>query len=291
MMDATKVGRLPTALVIGVAKAATTWLYACAEEHPDIFVPENKEVDFFSKYYYKGFRWYADKFSGVDGEEEILDISPSYFIDPGAASRIRAWDQDVQLILILRNPIERAYSHYCMHLRAGVVSPKIDDELCASSRLLQEGLYMKHLKNYLKEIDQDKINIFIFDDLKKDTKAFLTDVFCTLGVNEHFQPSLLESKHHARKARPQSRLVHESARGDYNFLLSVGGSTVSKYLKRMRRSKAASFFHKINRGSDFPELHDDKIKEMVDFYREDVEKISEFMGRDLEREWLYKFVG
>src|SRR4051812_23905676 len=114
---------LPNFLVIGVEKGGTTWLHAQLKKHPQIFLPDTKEIHFFNKYssnlierdYFKlGIGWYLDFFKPYNGQRAIGEVTPMYICDSEAPLRIQKTLLSVRLIAILRNPVDRAYSHYWM---------------------------------------------------------------------------------------------------------------------------------------------------------------------------------
>src|SRR3989339_1804269 len=97
---------------IGVQKSATTWLYTCLSEHPEIRCSSKEEMNYFddSLSYSKGFEWYHAHFKF--GAWKTAEYSPTYFYDKNVPARIHTYNPDSKLILSLRNPIERAFSHY-----------------------------------------------------------------------------------------------------------------------------------------------------------------------------------
>lgn len=115
----------PNFLGVGASKSATSWVHTCMEEHPEIFVPSEKEIHFFNYNYEKGFDWYESFFHEGIGKKAIGEIS-GYLITPGVPQRIYDYNPDMRLLFFLRNPIDRAYSHYCMDLRSARVSEDID---------------------------------------------------------------------------------------------------------------------------------------------------------------------
>jgi len=277
---------LPNTLVVGAAKAATTWIYACLDEHPEAFVPSVKETDFFSKYYYRGFDWYEKHFEGSGEQKSVVDISPTYMIDPGVPPRIYEWNPQVQLIFSLRNPIERAYSHYCMHLRGGKVGEDLDAELTRNRRYLEEGLYYRHISRYLQYFRRENILILVYDDLKNDPESYLGAVYDFLGIDYTFRPSLLNDPYHVRKVRPRFQTI-------YNLLVGLSSwiqktmqfKIVIDFIKVLRRSGWVDLFHRLNQGEKYPVLTETKRKELVAFFQSDVESLSKLLGRDLTH-WL-----
>ena len=113
---------LPDFLVIGAQKAGTTALYAYLRWHPGIGGPSWKEVSFFDRHYRRGEAWYRGHFPNAlrgwiaersNGRPLVVgEASPSYMFHPLAPQRVHDLVPDVRLIALLRNPADRAYSHY-----------------------------------------------------------------------------------------------------------------------------------------------------------------------------------
>ncbi|MCZ7590576.1 MAG: sulfotransferase domain-containing protein [Gaiella sp.] len=103
---------LPGFLVIGAQKAGTTALYAYLRWHPEITGPSWKEVSFFDRHWWRGEAWYRGQFPLRAGERLVGEASPSYLFHPLAPARARSLLPDVRLVALLRNPVDRAYSHY-----------------------------------------------------------------------------------------------------------------------------------------------------------------------------------
>jgi hypothetical protein len=108
---------LPDFLVIGAQKAGTTALYAYLRWHPAIFGPSWKEVSFFDRHWARGVGWYRGQFPsrarvGRRPGARVGEASPSYLFHPLAPERVRATIPAARLIAILRDPVDRAFSHY-----------------------------------------------------------------------------------------------------------------------------------------------------------------------------------
>ena len=144
--------RLPDFVIIGATKAATTWLSHNLGAHPEVFLP-SQELHYFSRFHEKGDEWYGAHFRGARQTQLIGEKSASYLPHPEAPQRLRHLLPRARLIAQLRNPIERAYSDYCMHYRRGEVSRDIERYLDPARtpipRLLDDGFYHRHLTNFL----------------------------------------------------------------------------------------------------------------------------------------------
>ncbi len=271
-------------IIAGAAKCATTWLLECLREHPEIFAPP-QELRYFSYNYEKGEEWYEEKFKGADANQIAGEKSPSYMVDPDVPKRIYKYNQDIELFFILRDPVERAYSHYCMLLRGGKLSREIEKELHRDSRMVQEGLYESHLKRYSTFFSEDQMNIMLYDNLVDEPGTFIQKVFGKLGVDSEFCPDLVDKKYHDRKGIPRSRLIYDTAVRMIGFLRSLD-HRLGDIVKAIRTSTVASIFHTIVSTGKFPNMNDELRKDLYEYYREDIQKISQRVEIDLENKWV-----
>lgn len=112
-------GALPNTLIIGASKGGTTSVYRWLSRHPAVCVSRIKEVRYFNGHYEKGPDWYAAQFAPKPGQTVLVEASPSYLWDPDVPERVRALLGEPKLIVLLREPVERAWSQYWMKVRRG----------------------------------------------------------------------------------------------------------------------------------------------------------------------------
>jgi hypothetical protein len=112
-------GALPNTLVIGASKGGTTSVYHWLSRHPAVCVSRVKEVRYFNGHYEQGPAWYAAQFDPKPGQRVLVEASPSYLWDPDVPERIRSLLGEPKLIVLLREPVERAWSQYWMKVRRG----------------------------------------------------------------------------------------------------------------------------------------------------------------------------
>jgi len=124
--------RLPDFVVIGAQRAGTTSLWENVGRHPGIRLPARKELHFFDLNFHRGAPWYMAQFRNcVTSEGKVLvgDASPYYMFHPHVASRCSALLPHVRIIVILRNPVDRAYSHYNHEVRSRQERLSFEDAL------------------------------------------------------------------------------------------------------------------------------------------------------------------
>jgi hypothetical protein len=178
---------LPTFLGIGVPRAGTTWLYELLARHPDVYVPpQRKEVHFFDRYYERGIRWYERFFPPVAQSGQytaIGEITPSYLYCMQCPERIAGISSVERLILMLRNPVDRAYSHYQFRRRIDNFSGTFEDFLQSHPHAIEWGFYSRFLKNYLRYFSERQILVLIHEHAFADTARTKVELAHFLAVD------------------------------------------------------------------------------------------------------------
>lgn len=190
----------PNFFVVGAPKAGTTFLFELLKGHPDVFVPRVKEPHFFSTYPAITFDEYRGLYARAQGFPIIADFSPFYLSDPSAHQRIREVSPDARIIILLRDPVARAHSHYLMYRRTGTEpeasflkalqryfeSPGRGDESCrdwkSSREYVEAGMYCDQLSRYLEAFGQRQVQVLLLDDLTSRPRETILQVAQHLGI-------------------------------------------------------------------------------------------------------------
>ena len=150
---------LPNFIIIGSQKSGTTSVYNILKNHPSFYFPDQKEINFFfhDSLYEKGVKHYSNLFTGSDKNKVIIgEASPGYICHPDSPQRIKKHIPNAKMLLILRNPIERAYSQYWDNRRklseTNTFSQTIDKFLDTNYQpgkigYFSRGVYIKHINN------------------------------------------------------------------------------------------------------------------------------------------------
>jgi len=174
----------PNFLIIGAQKSGSTSLYECLKQHPDIFMSNPKESEFFAtdKLYSKGFKFYERFFPGYQTQKLIGEASTVYSNFIGlekTIKRIYEFNKDMKLIYIIRNPIARAHSAYFWRVRQLYEKLKFEQALELeetrknNTPLLDPfsykrlGLYFQIISKYLEFFERENLHVVLFDDLVK----------------------------------------------------------------------------------------------------------------------------
>jgi hypothetical protein len=226
---------LPDFLILGAQKAGTTALYAYLRWHPQVTGPSFKEVSFFDRHYARGDRWYRAHLpiarSGVVGE-----ASPSYLFHPLAPERVARMLPDVRLIAILRDPVDRAFSHYQHEVSLGREELSFEEALAHEDermrgeveRMLSDpayfsyawwnytyaarGRYAEQLERWSEAFPRDRLLVLLTDELAADAAGTYLRVLDFLGVKPHgldSYPKVFEREYGAMESTTRAQLERE----------------------------------------------------------------------------------
>lgn len=223
-------GSLPDYIIIGAIKGGTTSLYKYLCQHPDIISSTVKETRYFSQlfspYGLKSLRWYKAFFPSEKEKKGKItgEASPIYFIDSKAPRRIKETVPDSKLILLLRNPVERTYSHYQMNKNQKRIPEQISFHQIVEETifyqgaqkqkyayLVEESFYAKHIKNWLSLFPKEQLLIIKSEDFFSNTPQIMAEVFDFLGLQNHnindYEPA--NKGAYQEKISPQTRQLLE----------------------------------------------------------------------------------
>jgi Sulfotransferase family len=193
---------LPNFLLIGAMKAGTTSLHRYLRAHPQVFMPEEKELHFFvaERNWGRGRAWYEAQFAEAASAVAVGEASPTYSMHPwfsGVADRVAELLPDVRLVYCVRHPIERIRSHYLHELEKGRERAPIDQALAADPRYLNTSRYAMQLGQYLARFPAEQILIITAEQLRHDRTATVRRVLTFLGVDPDWPDSrLLDPEFH-----------------------------------------------------------------------------------------------
>jgi len=298
---------LPNFLIIGAAKSGTSSLYYYLKQHPQIYMSPVKEPHYFSfdsqTKMTKGpgdtipdaitdLQEYTNLFNGVKNEKAIGEASTSYLYRVEAPERIKATIPDVKLIVILRNPTERAFSAY-MHL----IRDQREDIKSFSEALKQEsiriqnhwdpiwhyknvGLYSEQLSRYYKIFSRGQIRIYEFDQFISAPEELLLDIFAFLEVSQEFTPDI--SMKLNVSGSQKSKIIYKISKGLFNTPNPI--RWISRILiPKVWRQKVTNILRSKNlEKQSIP--YEAKLN-LNKFYKEDILKLEAILEKDLSK-WM-----
>ena len=145
---------LPNFMCIGAAKSGTTTLYDILKQHPDIYIPAFKEPHFFDipENYNNGIDWYKKNYFRKVDRSIVADFTPSYFFEKETPKRIfKDLGNQIKFVVLLRNPVDRAYSHYLHSLRDKHEHLSFEESLHHENNRIEKFIkdqdYLSYLRN------------------------------------------------------------------------------------------------------------------------------------------------
>lgn len=269
-------------LIIGATKSATTWLQQSLQADPDIFMPD-PELHFFSREFSNGVEWYLSHFAGRSSSQKLTgEKSNSYLEDEHSAARIRTLLPNAKLVVQLRNPVERAYSDYCMLYRRNEVGKDIerylDPKRSDGTRFLSGGLYATLLERYAETFPLSQIRVVFYEDIKLNPREHLATVRRFLGTDPYSAPPV------SQKVKDKSSAVVGPRLRQF---LAPAKPLVAPF-----RSTSAfkSFRSLIAREPNYSPLSAELRARLVEYYERDVERLGTILGRNLAP-WLHSPAG
>ena len=267
---------------IGAQKSATTWLYTCLSAHPQIRCSSKEEMNYFddSLSYSKGIEWYHKHFEF--GLWKTAEYSPTYFYDQDVPERIYKYNPHAKLILSLRNPIDRAFSHYRHCLFSGYIprGSGFWDTLENNPAMTEQGRYATNLKRFLGYFDIRQIQIILYDDIKTAPQMVVEQLFKFLEIDDSIKPAVTHKRVEVHQF-VTSPLLHNLVSSAYISMKKVFGNTFAKILKG---SNAAALYKKkciVEFSKTIPLLSDNDRKRLLEIFMKDMQELSDIIGRDL----------
>ena len=206
--------RFPNFIIIGSAKSGTSSLYDYIVQHPEIDIlpnykrrlPKEKEIYFFDENFSLGKFWYKSNFSFAYSKKQMGEANPNYIYHPLVPNRIQKTIPNCKFIVILRNPVDRAYSDYQMKVKNKLEKLTFEEAIKNEDKrikgevkriiekqefsfnftaysYLNRGKYAEQLERWFKKFPRKQFYILSTDDLKKNSDQILNEIFKFLDLD------------------------------------------------------------------------------------------------------------
>lgn len=303
---------LPNFLIIGVQKAGTSSIYEYLKQHPDVYMSPLKETNFLSRDWsledpvkqaqrnqqlraqgrrdcVDSIEKYRDLFDGVTTETAIGEASPNYlFRSQKAIAQIQKYVPEAKLIAILRNPVDRAYSDYLMHMREEIDDESLSQQIARyhhhQSFTILKGFYGQQLGLYWQQFDPTKIKVYLYDELCADPVGMMQNMYDFIGVDPSFQVDVSQRKQVAKI--PKNRWFNQLLR-THNPVRTTAATTLKQIFPEETRQRIRSSLLNWN-AQDKKQvslLSTGDRQKLLDIYRDDIHQLQDLLNRDLSH-WL-----
>jgi hypothetical protein len=296
------VRQTPNFFLVGAPKAGTTSLFQYLGQHRDIYISPVKEPNYFANEIrfenltdefqrmdlanrrsgpISEWKEYLRLFQGATGEAALGEASVCYLWSKTAPGNIAANFPDARIIMVLRDPVERAFSQY-LHMLTYASSPTSFREhfeagLKSESKrigklypFLEFGLYYEQVRRYFAHFPREQVGVYFYEDYARSPIPLVQDIFRFLSVDPSFEPDL--SMRHAIPLVPRSYFLRRLGVWE-----SVKNWIPPGLRKRLRR---VAF-----RSREALVVEPDDRARLLEYYRKDIRNLASLLDRDLSA-WL-----
>jgi LPS sulfotransferase NodH len=293
---------MPNFFIVGAARSGTTSLDRYLSQHPEIFITSRKDAHFFATEHFprtgtgdevmnrkimRDKAEYTQLFAGVTVEKAIGESSAFYLCLSGTAERIAHAVPNAKIIMILREPVARAYSSYMLLARDGRETLSFEEGLSREAERKQQGfepmwwyrelsLYSSQVQRYLDVFGRDQVKVLLYDELFTNPGQALREVFAFLGVNDDV--AINTSVRYNVSGLPKSRKLHNLL---YKFIDSP--NSLAKRIKPAFAWKAMGKFLL----QPAPQMNPQTKASLKAYFAEDVAQLEDLLHQDLLC-WRYR---
>jgi len=310
----------PTFLIVGAAKSGTTSLYHYLREHPDIFMPFPKEPRFFAfagagppdndweRQSLSRLEDYLRLFRDAGESRERGEASVHYlFLHETTIRNIKKYHPDwrnLKIVIILRNPVERAFSNYSMLRMKGAEPLGFEEALQGGEGrrhrgegiffdYIGAGIYCEQVKAYADAFP--RLKVYLYDDLQAEPARLVRGIYAFLGVDDSYLPESLRRVYNPSGV-PRSKTVLTGLDRFENFFVTRNWQKFAKPFvkpfvpdRQKRQDLFDATFEFLQRMREL-NLKKDRMspssrRRLLEVYREDIVRLQGLIGRDLSH-WL-----
>lgn len=292
--------KLPTFLIIGIEKSGTTSIYNYLKQHPQVYMSPIKETNFLEREWedvdnpnpkkIRTFEAYCNLFKDATDEVAIGEASPNYlFHYKGSSERIERYVPDVKMMAILRDPVQRAYSDYLMHVRDAINYGKVSSLYeqakfkSETSFTIRKGFYYEPVKYFFDKFGRDRVKIYFYDDLCRDSVALMQDIYRYIGVDDRFVADT--SKKAQTAAVPKNKFLNRLLKTKNPLRSAIASALKLVTTEQMREKMRGNIISFNSKGKEAIPLAPEEKEILRELYREDILKLQDLLQRDLSI-WL-----
>lgn len=290
--------------IVGAAKSGTTSLYNYLKQHSEIFFPKVKEPNYYSniesenpraylmpkqgKFHHQRIirnkEVYYELYKEAKGEKIMGDASPSYLWDSNAASKIHKDNPDAKILIVLRDPVIRAFSHYLMNVKTGTQESRDFREAILKDRnspskiwgkdhlYIELGLYYSQIKIYMDIFGNKQVKVIIYESLFRDIKKSLIDIFNFLEVDANEINNVDFEIAHNSFSFPKNKFYRKLIQ--FNNSIFIVSQYIPDFFKNI-------FKKKMLKEGERPKLNQNDYDYVYENFREDIKMTEKLLDISL----------
>jgi len=292
--------KIPNFFIVGACKSGTSSLYEYLSQHPEIYMSPSKEPLYFvpedqvNPHYYGEWGNYLKLFGDVRQEKAIGEASTPYLYYPESAKRIKETFPDSKIIILLRNPVEIAFSQYQHYFRISaedfsfekalkMENERLNDpKFKVEARKFHAGYYYmdrarlyRQVKCYKDHFGRQKVLIIFFKDLKNDPVKTCQRVFKFLGVDPAFRPDIeIYNPAWTARFRLLNKLLLYPNKIDIFFRYLIPSIRLRERLLKWILEKNRNYHKK-------PAINESTRIKLLEEFREDIDNLEKLLNVEL----------
>lgn len=274
---------LPNFIVIGAGKAGTTSLWGYLREHPQIFMSEPKELNFFTTEHNwgRGLAWYESHFDDAGDAVAIGEVTGSYTNWPnfaGVPERMVEVLPEARLVYVIRHPVERIVSAFRYMTLRGDEDKPMDEAIRTNPMYLSVSSYATQIERYLEVYPPERLHVIVSEDMRDDRAATIKGVFEFLGVDPDVELEILghEFNRTDRKLREPRPLIRRAKKlPGYKGLVNGLPESIRQLGRRVGTRDILRL--------DDTQLSNETKAFIEESLREDIGRLRKLLGNDFHR--------
>jgi len=267
--------RLPDFIGVGPPRTGTTWLDRVLRKH--VGLPAGiKETQFFAWRYHLGLEWYAGHFRGYAPDWRAGEFGPNYFPMADARERIRTHMPQCRIVITLREPVARFYSHYQMWRKIGVIKAPAGEVADHHQELIAHSDYVNNVKAWQEQFGRDQTLVLIHEDTRQDRQGYVDRLCDFIGAPRLDLATITHDREpvaHVERAPKSRRMARRALR--LRDFLEVHG------YPRLLELLSPWFEFCMGRGEAFPPLSPVLAAKLERRFRPVIGELEELLDRDL----------
>ena len=257
-----------TFLMVGCQRCGTTWTDAALRTHPQVFLPDRKQSYFFDRNYDKGIDWYLERFKEAEPQHlAVGEVSTGYCltqISPLLAKQL----PNVKLIMVMRNPVDRAYSNFqSRQTESGWSS--FEQAIDTTPDLLERGQYIDQIEELLQYYDRSQLLLLLYDDLYNNDRQYLRTILEFIGVDPDVKSKLFGQRKNSAHFPKLRKLLHS-----VGLKSTVNAMSKTWFGDQLRKSSKSS-------GVAYKPMNQKTKEQLIEHFTPYNAKLSTLLQRDL----------
>lgn len=269
-------------LGIGVQKAATSWLHDVLSDHPQIEASTPKELDFFTSHFDRGYEWYEGFFRRAAAGLRRGECSPSYFYSRSAPGRAMAYNPELKLLAVLRDPVSRAFSNHLHEIRKGHIpeTRSFEDALASNPLYVEQGRYAQNLSRWLDVFGRDALCVLLAEDIADNPAAAFAAVCGHLGIDPDAAPDILGERSH-ESVTPRNIRLQGVLRSGGDAARHLGLGRMVRLVKAAPGVRNLLALNCRDLRTEIPAMRPATREALRDIFAPDIAFVAGLLGRDV----------